>query len=255
MGVAMKTYQVLKAIVVAGLVAGVGQAANAADLDLNYKPAPAFTWSACYVGLHAGAGALQDSYTGAVNPTVVNPAVGVPTANVQDQWGFGVLAGGQVGCDWQIGRIVLGIASDASGTTLKTESNFTNFNVAQKASTTNPWNFDLTARAGIAFDQVLLYTKAGVVWGSFKYNFTSFNAAQAGSAVSTGFVWGAGLEYAVLPQFSIKVESDVLLFSSSNVNIGCAGNCVPGPNAFTASISAYEIIFKIGGNYRFDWTH
>jgi outer membrane immunogenic protein len=246
----MRTHQLVATIVV-GLAAGVAQAANASDLDVGYKPAPAFTWSACYVGLHAGVGALQDGYTGAVNPSV--PLVGGGLRTAQDQWGFGVLAGGQVGCDWQFGRLVVGIASDASGTTLKTESDFTTFAVAQKASTTNPWNFDLTARAGIAFDQALIYTKAGVVWGGFRYNFATLGFAQAASSTATGLVWGAGLEYAVLPEWSIKVESDVLLYSSSDVHLACTVTC-PGPAAVTASISAYELIFKIGANYRFGWS-
>jgi outer membrane immunogenic protein len=247
-GRTMRTYQVLTSIV-AGLVAGVAQLANAADLEVAHSR-PVRTWSGCYAGIHLGAGALHDSYTGAVNPAVVNPAVGVPTANVQDQWGFGVLGGSQLGCDWQFGRLVVGIQSEMWGSTLRNESNLVTFGISQKASTTNPFSTDLTGRFGVALDEFLLYMKAGVAWGSFRYDFTSFGAAQRGSAFSTGFIWGVGLEYQILPKLTLLAETDVLFYGAKNVNIACTG-CA-GPNAFTASISAYELLFKVGSNYRFN---
>jgi outer membrane immunogenic protein len=238
--------------VVAGFLAGVAQLANAADVEPAYKAAPVvpvYTWSGCYIGLQVGAGALQDGYTGAVNPSVVNPSVGTPTANVQNQWGFGGLAGGQFGCNYQFGRFVAGIEAETWGSSLQTQSNLTTFGVAQKATTSNRWDFDLTGRAGLAFDQFLLYTKAGVVWGSFKYNYTSFAAAQSGASISPGFLWGVGVEYALMPQWTLRVETDILLFSGTNVNLACTG-CV-GPNATVSTISAYETLFKVGANYKF----
>jgi opacity protein-like surface antigen len=92
--------------------------------------------------------------------------------------------------------------------------------------------------------------KAGIAFGSFRYNFTSFGIGQSGSAVSVGLVWGVGLEYALSSHWTVNVETDVLAYSARNVNIACTG-CA-GPNAFTASISAYELIFKLGANYRFN---
>jgi outer membrane immunogenic protein len=66
----------------------------AADLPMNYKsPAPAivpvFSWTGCYVGVHAGAGAMRDSWT--------------------NQNGTGGLAGGQLGCNYQDGNAVFGL--------------------------------------------------------------------------------------------------------------------------------------------------
>jgi hypothetical protein len=177
----------LVAAIVAGLATSVTQLANAADQDMPYKAA-APAWNSCYIGVQGGLGGLQDGYTGSVNPAVVNPAIGLPVANVQNQWGFGVLAGGQVGCNWQFGRFVAGIESDAWGSSLKSVSNLVTLGDAAKASTTNPWDVDLTGRVGFAFDQILFYTKAGAAWGSFKYNFTSFAAGQSGSSISPGFL-------------------------------------------------------------------
>jgi outer membrane immunogenic protein len=242
----MSTRRLLTAVI-AGLLAGVAHAANAADLEVRPSVA-AYSWSGCYVGGNFGFGILQDGYTGAVNPAVVNPAVGIPTTNVQSQWGFGGVLGNQIGCNYQIGRLVVGIEAEAWWSTLKTQSNLTTFGDAQKATTKNPWGADLTTRIGFTFDEFLFYTKAGVAWGSFKYEFTSFGAAQSGSAFSIGLLWGFGLEYAFMPDWTLRAETNVIYFSNSDVNISCIG-CA-GVGAFKASISSYEILFKLGANYK-----
>jgi len=254
----MSGHRLLTAVV-AGLVAGASQLANAADLETAPLPvaapvstvvAPAYSWTGCYVGAQAGFGALEDGYTGAVNPGVINPVTGTPTSNVPNQWGFGALGGAQVGCNYQIGHFVIGIESDAWGSSLKTQSNFITFGNSQQASTKNPWDFDLTARAGAAFDHLFFYAKAGGVFGSFNYNFTSFGPAQAGSSTSPGIVLGMGAEYAMTPDWTVKAETDFLAFTSSNVNLACNAACA-GPSASTSTISATEILFKLGANYKF----
>jgi len=236
--------------VVAGLVAGASQLANAADLETAPPPvvAPAYSWTGCYAGAQAGIGGLVDSYTEAF-PTQLNPVTGFPASN-QNQWGFGVLAGGQLGCNYQIGHLVIGIESDAWASSLKTESNFTTTFGAWKASATNPFDFDLAGRAGFAYDEFLFYGKAGVAFGSFNYNFTSFGPAQSGSSTSPGIVLGMGLEYAIWSHWTVKSEVDFLAFSSSSVNLACNFACA-GPAASTSTISASEILFKLGANYKF----
>jgi opacity protein-like surface antigen len=144
--------------------------------------------------------------------------------------------------------LVVGIEAEAWWSTLKTQSNLTTFGDAQKATTKNPWGADLTARIGFTFDEFLFYTKAGVAWGSFKYEFTSFGAAQSGSAFSIGLLWGFGLEYAFMPDWTLRAETNVIYFSNSDVNISCLGCGGVGP--FKASISSYEILFKLGANYK-----
>jgi outer membrane immunogenic protein len=228
------------AAVVAALVAGVAQVASAADLEVLHKgpPAytPAFSWTRCYVGAHAGVAAMQDSFTGEGRAA-------------QSPWGAGVLLGAQIGCDYQLGRFVVGLESEAWGAFLRTENNFAFDNgLAGKASTTNPWNFAIAARAGIVVDPFLIYMKGGVVWGSFRYNFSDTDGfAQSGSAINTGFLWGLGFEYMLSRDWTLKVESDVILFTANNVNLASTDG------GFRQTQSATVFIFKIGGNYRFDF--
>jgi opacity protein-like surface antigen len=78
---------------------------------------------------------------------------------------------------------------------------------------------------------------------------TSFTAGQSGSSISPGFLWGLGFEYALVPQWTLKAETNFIYFSASNVNLACTG-CVV--NATQSSISSYEVLFKVGANYRFN---
>jgi len=227
------------AAVVAGLVAGVAQLANAADLEVLHKgpPAytPAFSWTGCYVGAHAGVAAMQDSFTAGGESS-------------QSPWGAGVLLGAQIGCNYQLGRFVVGVESEAWGAFLKTQNNLAFDDFASKTTTTNPWNFATAARAGIAIDQFLIYMKGGVVWGSFRYNFSDTNGfAQSGSAINTGFLLGLGFEYMLSRDWTLKVESDVILFTANNVNLADTGG------GSRQTLSATQFIFKVGGNYRFDF--
>ena len=93
---------ILSAAVAVSAVFGIG-AASAADLAgkaMPYAaPAPVFSWTGCYVGVHAGAGVLLDQ--GFQSQT-----------SSDDRHGVGGLAGGQIGCNYQTGMLVLGIEGE-----------------------------------------------------------------------------------------------------------------------------------------------
>jgi outer membrane immunogenic protein len=94
---------ILSAAVAVSAMLGIG-AASAADLPMKAMrytaPAPVFSWTGCYVGVHAGAGVLHDQ---GYDPRNANPA---------DRHGVGGLAGGQIGCNYQTGMLVLGIEGE-----------------------------------------------------------------------------------------------------------------------------------------------
>jgi outer membrane immunogenic protein len=234
----MGKHQLFAAAVVAGLVGGVAQSANAADVVVPYRPVPVaavYNWTGCYVGAHAGVAAMQDSFT-AEGRSSTSP------------WGAGVLLGAQIGCNYQLGRFVVGLESEAWGAFLKTQNNLAFDDFASKTTTTNPWNFATAARAGIAIDQFLIYMKGGVVWGSFRYNFSDTDGfAQSGSAINTGFLLGLGFEYMLSRDWTLKVESDVILFTANDVNLAST------EGGSRQTLSANQFIFKVGGNYRFDF--
>src|SRR5262249_21300093 len=90
------TQSATKHIVKAGINYKLGEPVSAAVPVTApvYKamPAPTYIWTACYAGLHAGGGVMFDDWT--------------------FRNGGGGLAGGQLGCNYQAGRIVLGIEGE-----------------------------------------------------------------------------------------------------------------------------------------------
>src|SRR5664279_5515448 len=90
-------------------------AASAADLAVKAPysaPAPAFTWTGCYVGGHAGAGVIHDQgFFPSHGPQVF-----------ADKHGIGGLAGGQIGCNYQTGMLVLGIEGEGAWSGMEIKS-------------------------------------------------------------------------------------------------------------------------------------
>jgi outer membrane immunogenic protein len=229
------------------LIVGIG-AASAADLPVKapYSAPPPFSWSGFYIGGSAGAGILLDQ--GYVN-------------NVEDadRNGFGGLAGGQAGYNWQMGMFVLGIEGEGYWSGMRvTQDVFTGINPGILTSTAlikNRYDFDIAGRFGIAIDHALIYGKAGWVDGNFAWNTTNvFNPAfnNNGSSSLNGLLIGLGLEYAFANNWSVKFEYDYLGFPAKDVvftQVNCA-TCTPFTQ--TLNVSASKNLFKIGFNYLFN---
>lgn len=241
---------------------GVG-AASAADLPVKARPyvapAPVFSWTGCYVGIHAGAGVLLDQgfQTGG----------GLTLDMVADRHGVGGLAGGQIGCNYQTGMLVLGIEGEGFWSGMKvTADRFGGINgstLAETATIKNKWDYDIAGRFGIAFDRALVYGKAGWVaagfdWSAADANCGIFCTVTQSSATLDGLLIGAGLEYAFTNNWTTKFEYDYLGFGSRNVafRTTCVTNpafCGPsGSVTTTHNVSADKHLFKVGFNYLFN---
>jgi outer membrane immunogenic protein len=250
-----ESLKILSAAVAVSAVVSAG-AASAADLaarPMPYAaPAPVFSWTGCYVGVHGGAGVLLDQgfQAGGGGPS--------------DRHGIGGLAGGQIGCNYQTGMLVLGIEGEGFWSGMKvTQDRFGGINgntLLESASIKNKWDYDIAGRFGLAFDRALVYGKAGWVAGRFDWNAADFvcpfncTATQA-SATLDGLLIGLGLEYAFFNNWTTKFEYDYLGFGSKNVlfTTTCSGNfCGPSPiTTNLQNVSADKHIFKVGLNYKF----
>jgi outer membrane immunogenic protein len=243
----MKSKLILSAAVAISAMFGVG-AASAADLAVKALPvvAPVFSWTGCYVGVHAGAGVLLDQ--GFQNQTA--PA---------DRHGVGGLAGGQLGCNYQTGMLVLGIEGEGFWSGMKVTQDQFDFNTLSGTATIrNKWDYDIAARIGIAFDRALFYGKAGWVAGGFDWyraniNCGNFCSTTQGSATLDGLLIGLGLEYAFTNNWTTKFEYDYLGFGSKNVvfTTTCSTTVFCLPFTQTQNVSADKHIFKVGINYKF----
>jgi outer membrane immunogenic protein len=244
---------IISAAVAVSAIFGISPA-SAADLaarPMPYAaPAPVFSWTGCYVGVHGGAGVLLDQ--------------GFQASGPADRHGVGGLAGGQIGCNYQTGMLVLGIEGEGFWSGMKaTRDQFGGINgstLFSTASIKNKWDYDIAARFGLAFDRALVYGKAGWVAGGFDWNAgevdcSFFCTTSRGSATLDGLLIGFGLEYAFFNNWTAKFEYDYLGFGSKNVLITttCSAFCIPLTFTNLQSVSADKHIFKVGLNYKFDW--
>jgi opacity protein-like surface antigen len=222
-----------KALLVAVAIAmpGIAGSAIAADLGTPLKaaPAPAFSWSSCYFGMHAGGAFASKSMTDPValaesdaasQGAILPPLTAVTTAKVSPN---GVVVGGQLGCDYQFApHWVVGIEGMASGSDLlgATSVGLPGGNVGDSASVSSRTTFlsSVTGRLGYAIDHTLFYGKAGVAWADNRYDVTGSLAgnpiALEGFDTRTGWTAGAGAEWAFARHWSINIEYDYYSFGT-----------------------------------------
>ncbi|MBF9196750.1 outer membrane protein [Microvirga terrestris] len=182
-------------------------AASAADLPARAAPpapiiaaAPIFTWTGFYAGVNAGWGWRSDD-----QQTVILGGATPGTLNFDNNSDGGFTGGAQIGYNYQIGSFVIGLETDIQWA--DTDQNVdVAFVPAGAPGTFVPGTFDnnlsdwfgtVRARAGVAFDRVLIYATGGLAY-------TDDN---------TGWVAGGGVEWA-LP---------VNWFGSSAVTFGVEG--------------------------------
>jgi len=244
----MKNLKLIAAAATVGAMLGMG-AASAADLPMKAlpytPPPPPFSWTGFYIGGHAGAGIMLDQ--------------GFTSGNfIDDKHGFGGLAGGQIGYNYQMGMLVLGIEGEGFWSGMRvTSDQFTLSTPSTLFTTTtirNKWDYDIAGRFGIAIDHALIYGKAGWVAGNFGWNLTEvprpFLNTNA-SATLNGLLIGLGLEYAFTNNWTAKFEYDYLGFPAKDVLFTTVcPTCTPSTN--TQSVSADKHIFKLGFNYLFN---
>ena len=189
------------------------------------------SWTGCYAGVHAGGGWMRDTFVGG------------------DTNGGGGFAGGQLGCNLQAGAIVWGVEGEAGWSGLTDHFHFDQAGSSFSDTTTrNRWSADVAARAGVAVDRTLVYGKVGVAAGGFAFSFaqTGPTAAQDGSATLAGLLLGAGVEYALTQNWSVKLEYDHVDYFGRIV-----GFDTPFLGHLTETEAATTDVLKLGVNYRF----
>lgn len=164
--------------------------ASAADLAVKAPPSPAAiiaaAWDGLYIGGNLGYGST--SFEG----TESNP-LGSATAN---QDASGVVGGFQIGYNKQFGTLVLGVESDLNLTSMESTS-------ADGVTAKLPWFGTTRARAGFLLNPSwLLYGTAGVAYGRAEVS----GPGASFKFPSVGWAAGAGVQYALTPQWSIGAE-------------------------------------------------
>jgi outer membrane immunogenic protein len=198
---------------------------------------PLYNWTGFYIGGNLGgawaSGTLTDNFSGASF-----------TGNHS-----GFIGGGQIGYNWQVApQFVLGVEWMFDGTSISKSSNtITIFNgdVLQGGASTD-WVSTLAARFGYAANNLLYYGKAGGGWVQNSATVTDLTtgASISNSNTNSGWLLGAGIEYGLTYNWTIKLEYDHLGMDnwtrSSPLFVGD-----------TVTLSRHIDMFTVGANYKF----
>lgn len=248
----------MKWLLVAAMAAGLASQAVAADAPAAQPavkaPAPAeFNWTGCYVGV-SGGGNWGHSEDVARTAAGVGPTI---TGNFNLN---GEIAGGTVGCNYQIEKTVMGIENDASWTNKRgTASDLPPFNVRTTNTTREKWIDTLRGRVGYAWDQVLIYGTAGIAFAGTDAIVTNpVVGSVKDSRTRTGLAAGLGVEWAAWVDtwgaVSFKVEylhTDFGSKSYFNPPPVLAGGVVF--TVLTRDIRLTDDIVRAGVNVKFNW--
>jgi outer membrane immunogenic protein len=256
---------------VALLALGLSVPAQAADMPVKYvAPAPVFTWTGCYVGVHIGYkwGTSSQTYGGQRNG-VPNAFLAAGTDLTGDYNVNGPVGGAQGGCNYQTGLWVWGVEVDGAWSSASGQASPTaalalvDPNASFRTFTTNErWLSTARGRLGWAADRWMWYVTGGAAWSGFDVNNDLRLAANGGFPVrqptrvnKTGWIVGVGTEYALLGGWSVKSELLYANFGTLHYGDepGVVNGCVAVNACYNADVKMHEYIWRVGMNYRFDW--
>ncbi|MBZ9676252.1 outer membrane protein [Mesorhizobium sp. ES1-1] len=200
------------------------------------EPASAFNWTGLYVGGHVGYGFGQTDATFSAPNT---PGF----AATQDYDVDGFLGGVQVGYNYQMNSLVLGVEADFSGADINGGSDEINIGVRGDTYDTKiDWFGTVRGRVGYAMDRTLIYGTGGLAFGSVENRYLDGpDNSFSEKSTKTGWTAGAGIEYALDDHWSAKAE--YLYVDLGNQTIDYGGSNTEFDNKFHT--------VRLGLNYKF----
>lgn len=205
--------------------------AGAADLSLAqlYKAPPspaaqAYNWTGFYFGVNGGGGWGHSFWS----------------ANTTGLGLSGGQVGGTLGYNKQFGNVVFGVEGD--GDWSRFNGSRTTAGCPTGCSTSDNWLSTVRGRVGYSVDRFMPYITGGLAVGDIS---AAAPGVGGGSATNAGWALGAGLEYALPGNWSVKAEYLRVDLGRFNCT-GCSA--VPPDN-----VSLQENVFRAGVNYRFGW--
>jgi outer membrane immunogenic protein len=254
--------------------------ASAADLPARtYSKAPvivdpAYNWSGFYIGANAGGHWGRDRLTTAANPLgfVGGAAAELNALSAGSLKPNGFVGGGQIGYNWQINNVLVGVEADAvwlDGTATRSITYPTALVLNPADIMTNAthatWLATIRGRLGVTFDRTLLYVTGGAAFGEVKTTDTfcafgclplflpgAFSSVSA-STTRVGWTAGVGLEHAITNNWSLKLEYLYVDLGSFSTSIPPCPLCLGVPIASDVTVNHRysDNIVRVGINYRF----
>jgi outer membrane immunogenic protein len=267
------------------LSAGAANAADLGPRPVYKAPPPVaapvpFSWTGFYIGGHLGSGwgtmewddpnkpnQTACSHTSPPGQICFTTGPGPGPGPITQGLVFnsshtvnGFLGGGQVGFNYQVGWWVWGAEIQGSFADL-TGHGACGFEGFLNCSSKVDGIATFAGRLGFAVDRALIFVKGGAGWAHDKFSVTNSGLIAVctsegcatsevvpGRSISSsrwGWMWGTGVEYAFLPNWSAKLEYDFLDLGTKSFFV----NDVLG----TFDIKQRIHLVKFGINYHFNW--
>jgi outer membrane immunogenic protein len=211
---------------------------------------PVFNWTGFYVGVQTGGAWASQDWT-QIDNNQGNPL----DRSASPGHDGGILGGLQAGYNHQLGRWVVGLEGEWVWADLETCARLSVFSTFSNCTRTGGYG-TFTGRAGYTWERLLAYVKGGAALTTAKYY--AVTDVAGGSMVDTettrktswGWTVGAGVEYALAPRWSVRLEYGYLDFGRQNVSlVYLPGGTDPGlVETWEVRNSAHVV--KVGVNYR-----
>lgn len=243
----MRSRAILLSLLAGAALAG---SAFAADLPsrhapppaIMYSPEPAYSWTGFYAGVNIGG--------------YINASRFALAASSAPLSGGGIVAGGTLGYNWEASnRFVLGLETDIDYRS-RTKVNPV---LSQNVSSNDGYLGTLRLRVGYELDRALVYVTGGAAYGnavaptSLSSPVIGVPAQRSASnpTFNVGWAIGAGVEYAVTDNWSLKAE--YLYARGSSRQLVYVPQFAPvGATLISASGRSGEHMLRVGANYRFN---
>jgi len=222
-----------------------GTSAIAADLRVAAPAAPAaavmapvYDWNGLYIGVQGGYswGTQEFIYTG------TNQAV--TRSNGEGMEPRGGLIGGTLGYNYHTGPYLFGVEGDYAWADISRSAACPNAAFSCRASIDSFGTARF--RAGMVFDNVMIYGTAGLAFGEHNVRTVRLvdNVKFGTSKFQVGWTAGAGVEWGFAPNWSIKAEALYfdLMADRYEVDAGLLVHAKPR-----------GVILRGGLNWRFNW--
>lgn len=212
-------------------------------------------WNGPYIGANLGygwadiGGSVTEFNEG--GGTVYGPA------------GYGIDADGpfggiQVGFNRRMGNFFVGVEADIQTADISGSTSMPGF----KASGSVDWFGTARVRGGYATNTMLIYATGGIAFGHVDYDAFYNNGNNSihlsGDNTQVGFVLGAGVEFALRSNWSLKFEYQYLNFGNQSASDSYSWTipvyCAPddtGTNTVRSNIDTDIHTLRVGLNYAF----
>lgn len=216
-----------------------------ADAPAN-DPA-AFSWTGPYIGASIGRAAADSTWTSTGS---------FGGADSEKLHHAGTTYGGQIGYNYQLphSSFVVGLEVSLHGTSQKAAKTYTGgegYTGATAIGLSSKFGGDVSVRAGVGVEQLLVFGKLGYGFQKFDYTASTETSTGGGNFTTANYAWsktrggvlvGAGLEYAINRHWSVKGEYNHQFFSKQTYALD---------SALSPMIDETSDNFKFGVNFRF----